>query len=179
MESCVLSRVWLFAVLWSGAHQTPLSTGYSRQGYWSGLPFLSPAVFLTSFNVEKILPPSLMCDWLLLSGPHHESESRSVVSDSLPPHGLYSPWDSPGQNTGVGSLSLLQGIFPTQGSNPGLPHCRQILYQLSHKGSPTILKWVAYPFSSESSWPKNQIRVSCITGGFFPNWAIREAWAPP
>ena len=43
-------------------------------------------------------------------------------------------WNSPGQNTGVGSLSLLQGIFPTQGSNPGLPHCRQILYQLSHKG---------------------------------------------
>ena len=59
-----------------------------------------------------------------------------VVSDSLWPHGLQSPWDPPGQNTGVGSLSLLQGIFPTQGSNPGSPHCRQILYQLSHKGSP-------------------------------------------
>ena len=44
------------------------------------------------------------------------------------------PWNSPGQNTGVGSLFLLQGIFPTQGSNPGLSHCRQILYQLSHKG---------------------------------------------
>ena len=57
------------------------------------------------------------------------SESCSVVSDSLWPHGLYSPWNSPGQNTGVGSLSLLQGIFPTQGSNPGLPHCRQILYR--------------------------------------------------
>ena len=59
------------------------------------------------------------------------SASSSVVSDSLRPLGLYSPWNSPGQNTGVGSLSLLQGIFPTQGSNPGLPHCRQILYQLS------------------------------------------------
>ena len=56
--------------------------------------------------------------------------------DSLQPHGLYSPWNFPGQNTGVGSLSLLQGIFPTQGSNPGLLHCRRILYQLSHKGSP-------------------------------------------
>ena len=56
--------------------------------------------------------------------------------------------ESPGQNTGVGSLSLLQGIFPTQGSSPGLPHCRQILYQLSHKGSPRILEWVAHPFSS-------------------------------
>ena len=62
-----------------------------------------------------------------------ESESHSVVSDSLRPHGLYSPWNSPGQNIGVGSLFLLQGIFPTQGSNPGLPHCRWILYQLSCK----------------------------------------------
>ena len=57
------------------------------------------------------------------------------MSDSLWPHELYSPWNSSGQNTGVGSLSLLQGNFPTQGSNPGLPHCRQILYQLSHQGS--------------------------------------------
>ena len=68
----------------------------------------------------------------------YESENRSVVSDSLRPHGLYSPWNSPGQNTGVGSLSLLQGIFPTQGLNPGLPHCRQILYWLSHQGSPYL-----------------------------------------
>ena len=103
------------------------------------------------------------------------SESRSVMSDSLQPHELYSPWNSPGQNTGVGSLSLLQGIFPTQGSNPGLPYCRQILYQLSHKGSPRVLEWVAYPFSSRSSWPRNWTRVSCIAGGFFTNWAIREA----
>ena len=66
-------------------------------------------------------------------------ESRSVMSNSLWPHGLYNPWNSPGQNTGVGSLSLLQGIFPTQGSNPGLLHCRQVLYQLSHKGSPLVL----------------------------------------
>ena len=69
------------------------------------------------------------------SGLGTEIKSRSVVSNSLWPRGLYSPWDSPGQSTGVGSLSLLQGIFPTQGSNPGLPHCRWILYQLSHKGS--------------------------------------------
>ena len=60
----------------------------------------------------------------------------------------YSPWNSPGQNTGVGSLSLLQGIFPTQGSNPGLLHCRRILYQLSHKGHLRILEWGAYPFSN-------------------------------
>ena len=86
-----------------------------------------------------------------------------------------SPWNSPGQNTGVGSLPLLQGIFPIQGSNPGLPHYRQIFYQLSHKGSPRILKWVAYPFCSRSSQPKNQTRVSCITDRFLTNWAIREA----
>ena len=68
-------------------------------------------------------PRGSLCSWLV-------SESRSLVSNSLQPHGLY---DFPGQNTGVGSLSLLQGIFPTQGSNPGLPHRRRILYQLSHK----------------------------------------------
>ena len=57
------------------------------------------------------------------------------------------PWNSLGQNTEVGSLSLLQGIFPTQGSNPGLLHCWWILYHLSHKGSPRILEGVAYGFS--------------------------------
>ena len=103
-----------------------------------------------------------------------ESESCSVMF-SLWPQGLYSQWNSPGQNTGVGSLFLLQGIFPTQGSNPGLLHCRWVLYQLSHKGSPRILEWVAYPFSSGSSWSRNWARVSCIAGGFFTNWTIREA----
>ena len=95
------------------------------------------------------------------------------------------PWtiqsmDSPGQNTGVGNLSLLQGIFPTQGSNPGLLHYRWILHQLSHQGSPRILEWVAYPFSSRSSQPRNRTGVSCIASGFFINWTMREAhekWA--
>ena len=97
------------------------------------------------------------------------------MSDSLRPHGLYSPWNSPGQNTEVGSLSLIQGIFPIQGSNLGLPLCRQILYKLSHKGSPGILDWVVYPFSTESSRPRNQ---ACIAGGFFTNWAITSP-SPP
>ena len=66
---------------------------------------------------------------------------------------LYSPWNSPGQNTEKGSLSLLQGIFPTQGSNPGLLHCRWILYQLSHKGSPKIAKVI----------PKKRNRAGGIT----------------
>ena len=104
-----------------------------------------------------------------------ESASHSVMSDSLWPHGLYSPWNSSGQNTGVGILFLLPGTFPTQGSNPGLPHFRPILYQPSHMGSPRILEWIAYPFSSGSSQPRNWTRVSWSTSGFFTNWAIREA----
>ena len=104
-----------------------------------------------------------------------ECENCAVVSDSLWSHGLYSPWNSPGQNTGVGSLSLLQGIFPTQGSNPGLLCSRWTLYQLSHKRSPRVLEWVAYPFSSGSSWPRNWTGLSCIAGGFFSSWAIRGA----
>ena len=97
------------------------------------------------------------------------------MSNSLWPHGLYRPRNSPGQNTAVGSLSLVQRIFPTQGSYPCLLHCRRILYQLSHKGSPRIMEWVAYPFSSGSPQPRNQTGVSCIAGGFFTNWAMREA----
>ena len=120
------------------------------------------------------LPLQLAQVWSLVR-KLSESESHSVVSDSLRPRGLCSPWHSPGQNTGVSSLFLLQGIFPTQGSNPGLLHCRQILYQVSHKESPRILEWVAYPFSSWSSRPRNWTRVSCIAGRFFTNWAVREA----
>ena len=108
------------------------------------------------------------------------SDSRLVMSNSLRPHGLYSPWNSPGQNTGVGSLYLLQGIFLSQGLNPGLRYCRWILYQLSHKGSevaqscPTpsdpmdcslpgspihgifqarVLEWVAIAFSEPQGKP--------------------------
>ena len=102
-------------------------------------------------------------------------KSGSAVSYSLWPGGLYSPRSSPGQNTGAGSLCLLQGIFPTQGSNPGLPYCRRILYQLTHKGSPRILDWVAYPFSSRSFQPRNWTGFSCIASRLFTNWAIKEA----
>ena len=90
----------------------------------------------------------------------NESESRSVMSGSLRPRGLHMGWHS-----------VLQGILPTQGSNPGLPHCGQILYQLRHQGSPRILKWVTFPFSSGSSQPRNPTGVSCIAGRFFTNWA--------
>ena len=106
--------------------------------------------------------------------------SRSVVSDSFDPMDYSPPGssvheDSPGKNTGVRCRALLQGILPTQGSNPGLLHYRQILYHLRHQGSPRILVWVTSPFSRGSSWLRNRTEVSCITGRFFNSWATREA----
>ena len=83
------------------------------------------------------------------------------------------PWWE--KSTRVGSLSLLQGIFPTQGSNPGLPHCRWILYHLSHQKSPGILEWVSCPFSRRFSWPRNWTSVSCTASRFFTSWATRKA----
>ena len=124
LQSCLTH-----ATLWTIAHQALLSMEFSKQEYWNGLPCPSPG----DFPDPGIEPAYLM--YLALAGGFFtpESESCSVMSDFLRPNGLYSPWNSPGLNTGVGSLSLLQGIFPIQGSNPGLPHYRQILYQLSHK----------------------------------------------
>ena len=113
------------------------------------------------------------------------NKSHSVVSNSLWPHGLYSPWNSPGQNTGVGSLFLLQGIFPTQGSNPGLLHCRWVLYQLSHKGSPGILEWVAYPFSSDLPNPGMEPGSpalqadSLLTELWGKPWRVCDVWINP
>ena len=98
------------------------------------------------------------------------------LMDSSPP-GSSVLGDSPGKNSGLGCHALLQGIFPTQGFNPGLQHCRWILCHLSHQGSPRILEWVAYPFSSGSSWPRNWTGVSSIAGRFFTSWASREAQA--
>ena len=73
------------------------------------------------------------------------------------PPGSFVHGDSPGKNTGVGCPILLWGIFPTQELNPGLLHCRQILYCLSHQGSPWILECVVYPFSRRSSQPRNRM----------------------
>ena len=113
--------------------------------------------------------------WVALQ---HESksESHSVMSNSLRPHGLYSSWNSPGQNTGVGSSFLLQVIFPTQGLNPGVffPLVGRFFTSWAHQGSPRIPEWVAYPFCG-SSQPRNQTGVSCIAGEFFTSWATREA----
>ena len=109
--------------------------------------------------------------------------------DSFRPHGLYSLWNSPGQNTGVGSLSLLQGIFPTQGLNSGLPHCRWILYQLNHQGSPVKLNTYYFKrfyqmngdcFSTKRtlSTPNSKLYVLCPGKGL-KDWDKRSEYAVP
>ena len=114
--------------------------------------------------------PGKILEWVVmpssrdLPNPGIKPRSPTLQADSLPSEPQRKP-----KNTGVGGLSLLQGIFPTQESNRGLLHCRWFLYQLSYKGSPGILEWVASPFSRGSSQPRNPTRVSYIAGGFFTN----------
>ena len=103
---------------------------------------LSPHATLLKLMCLKPVLLNLEMQW---------SEGCSVVSDSLWPHGLYSPLNSSGQNTGVGSLSVPQGIFPTWGSDPGLLHFRWILYQLSHEGSQE--HWSGQPIPSPADLP--------------------------
>ena len=132
------------------------------------LPNWNSLKFVNSVKVTKSSHSDIVIGY-------HESESPSAMSNSLQTHGLYCPWNSPGQNIGVGSLSLLQNVFPTPKLNPGLLHCRWTLYQLDCKGSPRILGWIVFPFSNGSSQPRNPSRVSCIAGRLFTNWTISEA----
>ena len=101
----------------------------------------------SSENLVSAYPQSQEILWKDILRWTHERESRSVMSDSVTPKSM--EFSRP--EYWLGSLSLLQGIFPIQELNPGLPQCRQILYQLSHQRSPRILEWVAYPFSGGSS----------------------------
>ena len=137
-----------FVTLWTVAHQAPLCMGFSRQKYWSGLPCPPPGDLLNS-EIEPLssASPAMQVDFLPVEPPEKAKHLgklnnrkwkciHSVVSDSLQPHGLYPtrllcPWNSPGKNTEVGCHALLQGIFQTRGSHPGLLHCRKILYQLT------------------------------------------------
>ena len=128
---------------WTVARQAPLSMGFYRQEYWSGVPFLPPG-HLSDPEIEPG-SPAMQADSLPPEPPgkvFKDSVSCSVMSNSVQSQGLYSarllcPWDLPGKNTGVGCCFLLQGIFSIQGSNPGLLHCGQILYCLSHQRSPS------------------------------------------
>ena len=125
---------------WTIARQAPL-WGFSRQEYWSGLPCPPPGD---------------------LPNPGIEPRSPALQAGFLPSEPPGKP-----KNTGVGSHALRQGTFPTQGLNPGLLHCRRFLYHLRHQGSTRVLDWVAYPFSRESSRPRNRTGVSFIAGRFF------------
>ena len=125
---------------------------------------LGPPFYLRKPRNRDINLPQIVCVWKSLSCVQLFVTQITIQS-----------MNSLGQNTGVGSRSLLQGIFPTQGSNAGLPHCRRILYHLTHEGSPRIIEWIAYPFSRGSSQLKNGTGVSCIAGRFFTSWATREA----
>ena len=127
-----------------------------------------PCICLTSFSKLKT---SIKCSVLCLVAQTYPTLCNPMDC-SLPGSSVHG--DSPGKDTGVGCHALLQGIFPTQGSNPGLLHCRQILYHLSHQGGPRILEWIAMPSSRGSSQPRDQTQVSCIAGGFFTIWASRE-----
>ena len=107
------------ATPWTATRQAHLSMGFSRQEYWSEL---SPAPGDLPYPRIEPGSPALQVDSLSSEPP-------------MNPNCSYLVWNSPGQNTGVGSSSFLQGIFPKQGSNPGLLHCRRILYQLSYQGA--------------------------------------------
>ena len=105
----------------------PFSMGSSQPRDWTQFSCIAGRFFTSWVTREphKDTP-------IIMSNKSSVQFSHSVVSSSLRPHGLHSPWSSPGQNTGVGNLSLLQWIFPAQESNWGLLHCRQILYKLSY-----------------------------------------------
>ena len=116
--------------------------GFSRQEHWGGQPFPSPGVFPTQGS-----NPGLLHRRQIL---YRLSERCLAVPDSLRPHGLYSPWNSPGQNTGVGSLSLLQQIFPNPGTEPRSPSFQVVSLPAEPQGEPSLpseLKWseVAQP----------------------------------
>ena len=135
--SCVVTaEIWghlYFCSLWRGSRSAP-QAGDCQETFCFRYCNTVPTSLHWYFRKDR------KKEIYLLECPVYiESESHSVVSNSSWPHVLYSPWDSRAQNTGVGNLSLFQGIFPTQGSNLGLPHCRRILYQLSHPKH--IAKW--------------------------------------
>jgi len=138
------------------------------------LKMIFPRWHAVSFHTEKLwvtlkwrsLLLKLPLTWYVLCLLTQSCPTLCDPMDCSPP-GSSVHGDSSGKNTGVGCHALLQGIFPTQRLNPGLLHCRQILHHLSCQGSPRILERAAYPFSRESSQPRNRTMVSCTSGGFF------------
>ena len=140
----VVQLLVVFETPWTVAHQAPLSMGLSRQEYWSGSLCPSPGD-LPNPGIEPV-SPAWQADSLPLNhlGTSEINLIVMKVAQLCPtlcdpidePVSLLCPWNSPGKNIRVGSNSLLQGIFPIQESNSGLPQCRRILYCMSHQESP-------------------------------------------
>ena len=126
------------------------------------------------YTIHGILQARIL-EWVNFSFSRGSSQTSHQTQFFLIAGWFFTSWATrEAQHIGVGSLSLLQRIFLIQELNQGLLHHRQILYQLSHKGSPRLLEWVVYPFSRGSSWLRNRTRISCIAGGFFTCWATRS-----
>ena len=109
---------------------------------------------------------------------------HSVVSDSFPSRVLQAarllcPWNSPGKNTGVGSHSLLQGIFPTQGLNPGILYCRQVLYCLSHQGSPATGAKSVYILGQFQAYCASAIQLSIFVPNSFLHCILELSLVSP
>ena len=152
MHAHLLSCVQPFAIPWSVVCQSSLFMEFSRQDYWSQMPFPTLGGSSRSRNQTYISCASCIGRQILyfcatwaspllgVCAQSHSTLCDPPVDCSLPGSSVHG--DSPGKNSGVGCHSLLQGIFPTQGLNPGLPHCRQILYQLIHQEA---YSWVYNP----------------------------------
>ena len=135
---------------------------FSSQSYAKPYKFSSLWLFTLKFAITN----PLCC----LAKLKHEGESHSVMSNSLRSHGVYSPWNPPDQNTRVGSLFLLQRVFQSQRWNPGLLHCKQVLYHLSHQGSP-INEYIR--ISPMAQWVKNHLQCRRHR---FDLWLRKFSW---
>ena len=155
----------VICISWSGVSDSLQTHGLQPASFFC--PWNPPGKYIEVGNhslLQGIFPTQGLnlglphCRQILYCLSHQGSSPKKVLIIQLfptlcnPMDCSLCPWNSPGQNTGVGSLSLLWGIFPTQGLNLGLPHYRQILY---HKGSPRILEWVVMPSSRGSSQPRD------------------------
>ena len=155
-------------VPWPGIEPGPPASVVWCLSHWTTkeIPELLEYVHLClSSHLETFLANILChCPCLFLLGSNYTvcvcMGVTLVMANSLQPHGLeparpLCPWDFPSENTGVGCHSLLQGIFPTQGLNPGFPHCRQTPYHLSHQGSPLIMltEYISVPLRPCSLFP--------------------------
>ena len=144
------------------AHQAPLSLGILQATIleWVATPFSRGSPQPRDQTQVSRIAGGFFTVWATMKPKNTEvgavlclvTQLCPTICDTMDcgPQGFPAYGDSPGKNNGVGSLSLLQGIFPTQGSNPGLQHYRRILHHLSH----------------QTYWPRNQTGVSCIAGRF-------------